>query len=136
MKISAISSSNAIPRSKQNVNQNFKGLWGKGTHEHYEDSFIDSNSYTNYYYPFKNESQSSINNVVNRHTRSSRDSGDSRTVYDPITSEYDESVSVQKCLPFTEEEYKNYMRNPNSTAKRYIIEKCIIENDLEEYLHY
>lgn len=122
--------------SKQNVNQNFKGLWGRGTNEHYEDSTIYYDSYTNFYYPFKNEPQSSIDEVVLKHTKHSSTCPDPRVVYEPITTDYHECVIVRDRLPFTEGDYKRYKNNPDSTAKRHIIEKNIVEHDLEEDLHY
>ncbi len=134
MRISAINQNRFSSYSK--FNQNFKGLWGKSLSDHYEDSMYSSDSTVHYYYPFKDESQNEIDKVVNEKEYNNTSCADPRTVYDPITCSESVSVSVQKKLPFTKNEFYAYLDNPKSTTKRHIIESEIMKNDLEEHIHY
>lgn len=134
MRISAINQNSIYSYSK--LNQNFKGLWGKSTTDHYEDSMYSDDSTTHYYYPFKDETKQEIDKVVKENESSNTSCADPRSVYNPITCSDSSRVSVQKKLPFTRSEFYSYLSNPKSTTKRHIIESEITNKDLEEHIHY
>lgn len=134
MRISAINQNSIYSYHK--LNQNFKGLWGKSTSEHYEDSMYSDDFTTHYYYPFKDETQDEIDKVVQENEYSNTSCADPRLVYNPITCSEGVSVSVKKKLPFTKSEFYAYLNNPKSTTKRHIIESEITNKDLEEHIHY
>ena len=139
MRITSISN-NYQTRSNNNVakqNPTFKGLWGKSVNNYYSDSCYESDDTILYYYPFKDESKKEIDEVVKENTSSweSPASDKPKWVYEPLSQSSSTTVQVCNKLPFTKAEFEKYRSNPNSSLKSSIIERYIMEKDLELYSH-
>ena len=108
--------------------QSFKGLWGETDVEEYEDSTFSMTNYTMRYYPFKDESKAEIDKVVKEHESDSTKSPDSAAVMTFVNTT---AVSVMAALPFTKQEFKDFMNNSLTSLKRKVIENHIMEKNLK-----
>lgn len=81
-------------------NANFKGLWGKTT----INSGKIGKRINHYYYPFKNESQKTINEYVDTYSNSYTYSENGHICF------YSEDVAVQPPLDFTKQEFLTYKK--------------------------
>lgn len=92
----------------------FTGLWGKTEKEEYSDGGLMYLDYiTNYsYHPFKDESQCDIDYVLkdNNHEEHS----DLNVPANVYISYYKYNCKEASKLPFTEAEYKTFMKNPDA----------------------
>ena len=105
----------------------FKGLWAEPQNDTVVDSdFIYSHT-DEFYYPFKDETNEQINNVVKTNSKSLI------TSFGEIAGNivyFTTFVNVDKTLPFTEEEFKNYKLGKYNKDKD-IFQKELIENTLD-----
>ncbi len=119
----------------QDVNTNFRGLWGKSkvSSARYFDNTqqvdYDIVNETKYYYPFKDETTSEINKVLRKNKSSSSNLSEAYGIFE--TGEVKTvTCEVKSKLPFTAQEFKEFMNNSLGSLKSKIIEKHIFEKKL------
>lgn len=124
MKVSQI---NNVINYTNRSNASFKGLWGDSFCETYSDREYHHNSTTHTYYPFKNETEKEIKNIVDSHSFYKTSAAD---VYNAVSQVESAQVRVMTALPFTKIDFKNYLDNTISDLKRIVIEKHILRKNL------
>ena len=105
----------------------FKGLWGETDVNEYEDSTFSMTNRTMHYYPFKDESKAEIDRVVKQNEEDSTKSPDSSAIMTFINTTV---VSVMSALPFTKQEFQDFMNDRLNSLKRKVIENHIMEKNL------
>lgn len=134
MKVSQINHNTYLPNNLYRNNNgkalgtNFKGLWGEDEIETYSDSTFDVETTRRYYYPFKDESKSDIEKVVEE--TSYDDVYTNSAASDPITHCNSLVVAVMSALPFTSKDFREYLNNCCSELKKLVIERHILEKNL------
>ena len=117
------------------LQQNFKGLWGKPETSAYAGDVVSNTIIVKHYFPFKDEPKEQVDRIV-RENSSHFESDWAET--GGISTYSDTSVRVHT-LPFTESEYDAYMSQKliQETRKEPYksIENYLKENGLKKYLN-
>ena len=114
--------------------QSFKGLWGKPNVDAISAPGAVYRRINEFYYPFKNEPQTKIDQAVSLKTYTFKADWDETMgdIYDDNSQ-----VILKDELAFTEEEYNHYKDHkydkPEFLEKKERIEKSLEENHLKEY---
>jgi hypothetical protein len=130
MKVLPIISNYPTNRYSHSKAQNFKGLWGPQSESVYEDSMYDIRTITKPYYPFKDETKDDIDWMVKYYSRCEVSSADSYKIPDPVEFTRSEVVSVCEKLPFTSQDFDDFISNKIRDLRKVVIERCIMEKHL------
>ena len=112
----------------------FKGLWGEPQNDTVAGYDCIYSHTDEFYYPFKDETNEQINNVVKTKSKSLI-TGFGETTGNMV--HFTTFVNVDDTLPFTEEEFKNYKLGKYNADKdlfqKELIESSLDINGLEKY---
>lgn len=121
---------NSISGNLRGTNTNFKGLWGKTTHNDYTESEHYIYQTIHEYYPFSDEKKEQIEKVKENVQDTKSSIPGKGYVADPWPHIDSVIVTVMAALPFTSREFLNYTMNRLPITKQRLIERHIASKGL------